>query len=121
MAQWILMAVLAASDQPSERMPGFDYELLAKIQARNAAKRAAMQEWDYDPVTWLPVPKEKPAHPRPYKRDDSAIRAARMARTRLRRSRPSGTGGDPLWWIHAPAMPNPRCPWSYVVMPALTY
>lgn len=100
----------------------FDYELMVKIRARNEAKRAAMKEWDYDPVTWLPVPEEKTKRPRPYHhRDDGAIRAARMHRAALRRQQAYGGGGDPLWWIYAPAMPNPRCPWSYVTVPAITY
>lgn len=118
----VFAAVLSlAGGSPDDRMPGFDDELMAKISARNAAKRAAMKEWDYDPVTWLPVPKAKTTHPRPYRRDDSSIRAARMHRAALRRQQGYAGGGDPLWWIHAPAMPNPRCPWSYVTIPAMGY
>ncbi|HEX5442855.1 MAG TPA: hypothetical protein VFW87_03455 [Pirellulales bacterium] len=96
------------------RVEGFDYELLAKITARNAAKRAAMKEWDYDSETWLPVAKEKPPHPRPYKRDDSAVRAARMHRAAMRHQRQASSAST--WWIAVPT-PNPRCPFSCLVLP----
>ena len=89
----------------------FDYELMAKIHARYAEKRAAMQQWDYDPVTWLPVPKksgpkEKPQPPRPYKRDDTAVRQARMQRAALRRQKSYQPSVDPLWWVLTPAVPT---------------
>lgn len=115
------MAVLAASDKPREKLPGFDYELMAKITAKNNAKRARYGNHSYDPETWLPVPEKKPEHPRPPRRDASSVRAARIHRAALRRQQQQSGGYDPLWWIHAPAMPNPRCPWSYVVLPALAY
>ena len=119
----ILLAALAAISggrdanafviHRDHRVEGFDYELLAEISARNAAKREALKEWDYDSETWLPVAKEKPKHPRPYHRDDSAVRAARMQRAAMRHQRSRSGGGDPLWWINTPAF-NPRCPWSYL-------
>ena len=97
----------------------FDYELMAKIHARHAAKREIYGKYTYDPETWLPVPETRlAAAPRPIRPDDSALRAARIERAALRRRRSQASGGDPLWWINSPAFGNPGCPWSYVTIPA---
>lgn len=62
------------------RVEGFDYELMARIHARNPAKRARYGKHTYDPETWLPVPEKKPEHPRRARRDDGSLGAARMHR-----------------------------------------
>ena len=116
----VVSTLAVSATPPDEVLPDgtvhhrFDYALMAKITARNAEKRLAMKEWDYDPVTWLPVPKEKPKPARPYKRDDSAVRQARMHRAAMRRQQKAASVST--WWVVIPT-PNPRCPFASVVMP----
>lgn len=96
----------------------FDYELLAKITARNTEKRESYGKYTYDPETWLPVPEKKPRQPKPNHRDDSAVRQARMQRAALRRQRSqAGYNFNPL-----PAYTFRKpCPWAFISIPALGY
>lgn len=131
-AALLYCAVSLAAARPSYRAPDardvqpdgtiyrrFDYDLMAQVHARAAARRESYGKYTYDPETWLPVAEKRPAAPpRPIRPDDSALRAARIKRAALRRRRSQASGGDPLWWINSPALGNPGCPWSYVTIPA---
>lgn len=114
----LLLSAAPSSDVRRDATPyrPFDYALMAKISAKNAALRDAARE--YDSVTWLPVEQPAPApkpryKPRPDREEWARLVALRNQKRRLRATAPVV--------LFVPPMFRKPCPYMFMSIPAAAW